>query len=179
MEPITVRFTPTASDYMKAMWHLRRRRTLLMLLITIGGALTLAGFARQGTSISIDEMATSPDLLYSMVSQLLPSIALIIIGLIAISFDPLMAFFRALRDERLRLMTTFQFSEDSIELAFSYGELRVDWSYFSRAWATKNYIFLMLALNKSAGHFIPHRALESSEQEAAMRSLLKRKLNFR
>jgi hypothetical protein len=74
---------------------------------------------------------------------------------------------------------TYEFSDDHFLAKDSTGELKQQWSVYHSVIVTEDFYILIFTLNKIGGRFVPRRAFESPEQEAAFRELLARKLDFK
>lgn len=178
MEPITVHFTPTADDHVRVFRYLifRRYRLWHVLIILLVAVLLCMYPLMPVVTLFISGQSGTVDI--SLV-KFVPLLGYILILAILFIWPPFLIKQRAKRQERFLLETTFEFGEDTIVGKDEHTELKQDWGAFQGADETKEYYVLISAANKNAGRFIPRRAFESPEQEAAFRELLARKLNFK
>ncbi len=178
MELITIRFTPTTSDYLRVAWHLSLKRLGLRALIPVlfGGVAYICVMVSNSTGgNSQTEPALVPAATYTLFLAAVASLILIaIFGVV-----PLLLVWRVSRQELLRSETTYQFSDEGIFAKDGDSELKQDWKYYQGVLATKGHYILRSAVNKNIGRFVPRRAFESPEQETAFRDLLKSKLKFK
>jgi YcxB-like protein len=179
MEPITLRFTPTGSDYARVTWRLSLRGMNLILMI-LAAPLILVLALLIGTSVVLfilQGRSSSGNSLQSLIC-VVPVFFMILISGGSPAIRALFTAYQVHRNPRLRSETTYTFSDENIIVKDSYSELKQDWSNYQKVIDSKEYYILVLTLSKRAGRFVPRRAFESPDQEAAFRDLLKRKLNF-
>jgi hypothetical protein len=79
------------------------------------------------------------------------------------------------RNPKFREQYNLQFSDDGIWFRSKGLESRLDWGFYSKVWETPRFYFLIYG--KDMFTLIPKRAFSSEEQEAAFRSMLKRKIS--
>lgn len=181
MEPITIRFIPTVRDYLYVNLRLSlrsfKRRALVWLAILLC-AIGLNAF-ELSRSLVVRELLDIQVLILVLSAIVLPVI--VISGLFGVSLlvIPLLRAWIVSSKPHFRVETKYMFSEDSVIVMDAHSELKQDWTVYNEALATKNYYILILSMNKNAGRFLPRRAFESPEQDAALRDLLDRKLNFK
>jgi hypothetical protein len=80
------------------------------------------------------------------------------------------------KNERLTCEMTWQVDDNQILAKNKFAETKMDWGTFQRFIETKDYYYLVYTINKRMFQFVPKRAFESKEQEAAFREMLKQNI---
>lgn len=171
MESIKLHFTPTSKDIVRSTQHLQIES--FRQPGAVGGVILLLGFA--ACMISGQLINPTTETFIGMIISVLLTLLIVII----ILFNPYMLAQRLRKSLEASGENVYEFTDDFVSIKDSTTELTQQWSVYSKAIATDDYYILTFTLNRIAGRFIPRRAFESSEQEAAFRELLARKLNFK
>jgi YcxB-like protein len=176
-QEITLVFKPTSQDYMKVTWAITMLKTGQLFIVPI--CLAVVGISLYGVNCcfglrngSGDFMAGLPYIIAIAIAPLVLMVLLNLFGFIA-------AWRRSSTNEMMLLENNYSFGEDQVLAKDIHLERRMAWTYFSEAIEIEDYYLLIPAINPNVGYFTPKRAFESSEQEAAFRELIGRKLKFK
>jgi len=173
LESITVRFTPTAADYVRVATRIRLHRYGPLSAIIFGVFILYV-------ALNVAALLENPDQVLKFLSSMnrffFPLFAALIVPLVLLVIGPLRIWLRVSGEPRYLTETSMTFSPDSIVFKDAHNELTQDWSNYYAIMLSDKDIFLFLSINTSLARFIPRRAFESPEQEAALITLLKSKL---
>lgn len=174
MEPVKFSFTPTKQDYVRT----TRLTTLRPLPTRLGiGALTLilalmicsSLISVPNAPVENRDSAIIFGIGYPLVCLL--GYATILLGLLVV--NPMIVGNMVRKNERLRAPVAWEMSDENIVIrSGDFAETKQDWGMFREAAALKDYYLLGYIINKRAYQFIPKRAFESPEHEAAFRAMV-------
>ncbi len=164
-DPIYFQFTPNKDDYTKVIraYYMSDRRLWLVL--------ALAGIMELWLLVSTlaGNFGASP-----LVWGLLLALPVVVVYLLV--WGPVRLGRRVQKNERLTCETFWQVGDDQILIKDRFAEAKLDWGTFQRVIETKSYYLLIYAVNSRAFQFVPKRAFESQERQAAFRELVKRNI---
>jgi hypothetical protein len=176
MEPITFKCTPTKEDYVQVIraFHLssrsKVRSSILFLLLAIVYLsfvpyfLPLAGGARSGTAW------------YPVLFPLLCISFFLLTPAYWFFIGPYLTGRKVQKHERLREEMTYYLDDHEVRIIGEKSELKLDWGAYRNTIEVKHHYLLVHRVNKQMFQFIPRRAFESEEQEAAFRRLVEQHL---
>ena len=164
-ETIALKFTPTKDDYARA--------SRCLLLSKPWPWLVLIGAGLIGVCNVIAQLATGSG--WSPWMWILP-LPVAMAAFYLFVWVPMSAARLAGKQERLTCEMTWHVNDDGILMQNKFGESRVDWGTFHRFKETRGLFILVYTTTEQMGQFVPKRAFESPEQEAAFREMLRRNI---
>ncbi|NTV38069.1 MAG: YcxB family protein [Anaerolineales bacterium] len=164
-EPMTIRFTPTAQDYVgitRALYARQPGNWVFLSLLVV-----LSAF-----SIYLEEISASQNLFI----LLLPPVSLLFFIVMGFGVRPWQAGNRAKKNERMTAEVTWEANDEFIILKTVHSESKTDWGNYKKAFENDEFLFFNLSTVKNYYQFLPKRAFESPAQLEAFRTLVKSKL---
>ncbi len=160
--PVTLHFTPHKQDYTKVLrlFFFMRTSTLVSLgFLVIAFGLICYTVATQGT----------PPTLFEVAWLLLPPLFVAYVFFI----QPSRMASQAAKNEQLVAETTWEVSENGVEISSTFGSTHMDWPNLQRLVTTKEYYLLLSKVNKNAFRFLPLRAFTTPEEKEQFLSLVR------
>ncbi len=163
MSPITVKFTMTRAEYVRAVRLLLLRQRIFWLLIPT--AVTWALYPLIGYWLAKNPVFKPDTLVY-------PAAAIAFFSLI-FGWSPIAAVKKinpAIRDNPQE----FRFSDGGIDCSTGVSQSKLDWNLWIKYGESRE--FFLLYPSRQAAQIIPKRAFSSESELAAFRELLQKKL---
>ena len=164
METLSFKFTPKKDDFISvvratyALDSLKWLFVVLLLIVALPTTLTLlaGGLAYIGYALPLLCLMGFVAYLYFLMPAALAQ--------------------QMQNDRQLSAETTCQVNDQGVTLKNQFTETKYNWDIFKRAVETESHYLLYYSMNRRMIQILPKRAFESSEQEAAFRELLTRKI---
>ena len=152
-QSLTLRFTPNHQDYAKVLrlFFLQRTGTRISLaFLVLAFGLIIFTLLSKG----------SPPTVFELIWLLLPPLFVIFVFFI----QPARIARQAASKERLTTETTWEISDEGVQIASSFGTANLEWDALNKLVTTREYYLLLLKINKNAFRFLPRRAFTSPEE---------------
>jgi hypothetical protein len=160
-EPMTLHFTPTEQDYLRAARALSLKRGSLWVSVGMMALLEGCLFFTVLTS-------AQPAPLLSWLFLLFPPLVLA-----ALFYGvPYWSLRHVKGNERMLAETTWDLNDEGVAMKNRFAESKLDWGSFAGVSENRDYFFLQLSANKRLHHFIPKRALPTPEEQAHFRQFV-------
>lgn len=164
-QPVNMRYTPTQQDYANVLrlFFMQRTSTRISLVVLAIAFVLIFGLILFGSA---------PPSFFEIIWLFMPPLFVLYVFFI----QPSRMANQAIKEEQLATEATWKVSDTGVEISSRFGSTHLEWDSLLKLVTTKEYYLLLSKINKNAFRFLPKRAFNSSEEQEAFLTLVRKYL---